>query len=104
MNPRLFDRTLQEDSSKARITLYMNFVGGSVFKYIYDYPYRNYDDIYNSLQKDYCWHTTFNTMEIQFSGMIENRSHEEKFYNFETFLSFLRKNNLLKLEFFKKLV
>lgn len=34
MNPRLFDQRAQEDYSRATITLCMNFVGGSVFRYI----------------------------------------------------------------------
>ncbi len=94
MKSKFFDLTTQKDASKARIILRMNFGGGSVCNYIYDYPYRSYDYIYEALQKDYSNHNVSNTMQIQFSGTIENRQHEEEFDSFNDLLSFLRKNNL----------
>ncbi len=102
LNLRLFDWTAQEDDSEAIITLRMNFVGGPMFSYQYGYPCYSYDCIYESLQKDYSCHTNLNTMEIKFSGLIEGCLHNEKFYAFETFLSFLNENNLVKEEFCKK--
>jgi len=37
-------------------------------------------------------------MEIKFSGIIQNCSRNEKFHDFDTFLSFLKENNLIKYE------
>jgi hypothetical protein len=102
MYAKLFKPTELKEGSDAKITLFMKFVGGSEYTYIYEHPYRSYESIYYELQRDYHRHTTENIFTIRFFGVVENKNVNKAFKNFEEFLSFLKDHNLMEKELLER--